>query len=356
MRRTPIAVSLAALVLSSCTLANEKAKEEEKQEKATPGSTVVLATHGSFNLPKSLIRKFRTDTGLKLEIRKSGDGGELTNKLVLTQDNPIADAAFGVDNTFGSRALEADVFAESDVELPDSAEDQRLEGDDDGRLAPIDQASVCVNVDKAWFASRDKTPPSTLDDLTDPAYKDLFVVPGASTSSPGMAFLLATIAAYDDEWADYWTRLVDNGAKIVKGWEDAYFVDFTAGNAEGKGSRPIVLSYDSSPAFTVDEKTGESTTAALLDTCFEQVEYAGVLENAKNPAGARELVEFLLSPEVQAALPDNMYVFPVDDQVALPEAWAAHAEQPSDPHEVAPDEIADKRDEWLTEWTDVTTR
>lgn len=354
MRRTPIVTSLAALVLSSCTLANEEANEGE-QEKAAPGSTVVLVTHGSFDLPKPLLQEFRKETGLRLEVRPSGDGGELTNKLVLNQKNPLGDVAFGVDNTFASRALEADVFAESGVELSGSVADLRVEGDDDGRLVPVDQGGVCVNIDKTWFAEHDVEPPQTLEDLTEPAYEDLFVVPGATTSSPGMAFLLSTIAEYGDEWPDYWAELMGNGAKIVKGWDEAYGVDFTGGWGT-KPTRPIVVSYDGSPAYTVDKKTGESTTAALLDTCFQQVEYAGVLENAKNPAGAREVVEFLLSDEVQAALPEKMFVFPANDEVPLPKDWAAHAVRPTDPYEVDPAEIDENRDEWLTEWTDVTTR
>ncbi len=352
-RATATAITtVTALALSSCTLAAEKS--EEKKDSAKPGSTVVLVTHESFALPKKLLTKFETDTGLKLDVRPSGDAGALTNKLVLTQDNPIGDVAYGVDNTFASRALDEDVFAKNDPTLPDGADAYALEDGAD-RLAPVDQASVCVNVDKRWYAAHDQRPPQTLDDLTDPAYKDQLVVPGAPTSSPGMAFLLSTIAAYgEDGWQDYWSALMKNGAKLTSGWNDAYFVDFTGG-AE-KGTRPIVVSYDTSPAFTVDKKTGTSTTAALLDTCFRQVEYAGVLENAKNPAGAREVVDFLLSDEVQAALPDNMYVFPVDGATTLPADWAKFATQPESPYSVDPAAIAEHRQDWLTEWTDITSR
>ena len=72
-----------------------------------------------------------------------------------------------------------------------------------------------------------------------------------------------------------------------------------------------MLSYDSSPAFTIDGQGG-TTTSALLDTCFRQVEYAGVLAGAENPEGAQALVDFMLSRPFQEALPDSMYVFPVD--------------------------------------------
>jgi thiamine transport system substrate-binding protein len=236
--------------------------------------------------------------------------------------------------------------------MPPGAEAYALPGDDDHRLTPVDNGNVCVNVDQTWFDARGEAPPESLDDLVEAAYRDLFVLPGAASSSTGLAFLLATIAEYGDDWPGYWTRLMDNGARLTAGWSDAYEVDFTQGG--GKGDRPIVLSYDSSPAFTVSD--GESSTRALLDTCFRQVEYAGVLEGADNPEGAEAVVDWLLSPEVQAALPTSMYVFPVDPATALPEEWAKYAVQPDAPLAVDPAEIAANRDEWLTTWSDVTSR
>ncbi len=320
---------------------------------ATKPTRVVLVTHESFSLPKPLIKEFEQQSGLDLVIRATGDAGILTNKLVLTKEDPLGDVAFGVDNTFASRALDAGVFAAYDAALPDGAEQYRLPGDDAHDLTPVDNGSVCVNVDDTWFADHDLAPPRTLDDLIDPAYRGLFVTPGAATSSPGMAFLLTTIAAYgEDGWQDYWTKLMDNDVKLTAGWSDAYEVDFTQGG--GHGDRPIVLSYDSSPAFTVSG--GRSSTSALLDTCFRQVEYAGVLDGAANPDGAEQLVDFLLSPEVQAALPESMYVFPVDSAVELPKEWARFAKQPSDPYQVDPAAIGEHRDEWLRDWSDITSR
>ncbi len=277
-----LALALMSLAATGCSVIGQDS-DEPAQESPT---SVVLVTHESFVLPDELKAKFEQDSGLTLVVRASGDAGTLTNKLVLTQGNPTGDVAFGVDNTFASRALDADVFTTYDGELPAGAEKFRLEGDD--TLAPIDQANVCVNVDTPWFRGNELAPPTTLEDLTDPAYADLFVLPGAATSSPGMAFLLSTIAEYGDDWPDYWSRLMDNGAKLTAGWSDAYYVDFTQGG-EG-GERPIVLSYDSSPAFTLTEGTApgsasDSNSAALLQTCFQQVEYAGVLAGADNPEG-----------------------------------------------------------------------
>jgi len=348
------ALVAAAAITSGCSLMGGSSEPDRPSGGAgdgASGGTVVLVAHDSWYLPEEVVASFERQTGWTLEVRSGGDAGTLTNKLVLTADDPTGDVAFGVDNTFASRALDAGVFDTADVELAPGADAYALpEGGD--RLVPVDHASVCVNVDTTWFAERGLTPPRTLDDLADPAYRDLFVIPGASTSSPGMAFLLATIAAYGDDWPDYWGRLMDNGAELVPGWTEAYEGEFTQGG--GNGTRPIVVSYDSSPAFTVSK--GRTTTAALLDTCFQQVEYAGVLAGAANPDGARALLAFLQSAEVQRALPESMYVFPVRDGTELPPQWARFAQQPTDPATLDPAEIAANRSDWLTTWTEVTTR
>ena len=145
-----------------------------------------------------------------------------------------------------------------------------------------------------------------------------------------------------------------NGVKVTSGWTDAYEVDFTAGG--GKGDRPIVTSYSSSPPFTIPEGKTEPTTHALLDTCFRQVEYAGVLKGSKNATGMRKFIAFMLDREFQEALPDNMYVYPVDDTVTLPAAWAKFAEVAPKPFAVDPAEVTRNRAGWLREWRDLTSQ
>ncbi|MCW2760810.1 MAG: transporter, periplasmic binding protein thiB subfamily [Marmoricola sp.] len=317
--------------------------------------TLVVATHDSWAMSKEVLADFKKQTGITVKAQPQGDAGELTNKLVLTKDSPLADGVYGIDNTFASRAVDENVLASYDAKgLPDSAQAFRLTGDGADRLTPVDYSDVCVNVDDSWFAAKHLPAPKTLDDLTKPAYKDLFVTPGATTSSPGLAFLLATIGAEGDGWQDYWKKLMANGAKVTSGWSDAYEVDFTAGG--GKGDRPIVTSYSSSPPFTIPEGKTEPTTSALLDTCFRQVEYAGVLKGSKNPKGMEKFIDFMLGQEFQTALPDNMYVYPVDGSVKLPEAWAKFARVAPQPYTVDPAQIAEKRTEWLREWRDVTSQ
>jgi thiamine transport system substrate-binding protein len=344
--------ALAATVLTIPLAACSVVGGDRGGRSTNAGHDVVLLTHDSFALPKKVIADFDRTSGYHLVVRSMGDGGALTNKLVLTQGDPAGDVAFGVDNTFASRALDAGVFAPYDAHLPAGAAAYRLPGDGAHTLTPVDEGNVCVNVDTTWFRAHHQPPPSSLADLIKPEYRDLLALPGATTSSTGLAFLLGTIAAYGDRWTNYWKALLLNGAQVADGWEQAYEVDFTQGGRHG--TRPIVVSYDSSPAFTVHH--GTSTTKALLDTCFRQVEYVGVLDGAKNTAGARALVDFMLTDEVQRALPDSMYVFPVRKATGLPREWAKFAVQPSRPYAVAPAQISQHRDEWLTQWDDLVTQ
>ncbi len=346
------AAAAVVLVLSGCSLTTGDGGDDDEPDQNGNPTQVTLLAHDSFQLPDPLLKQFEQESGYTLKIRPLGDAGKLTNQLVLTKDEPLGDVAFGVDNTFGSRAVSAGVFAPYEGEVPAGADAYDLAGDDEHVLTPVDNGSVCVNVDTTWFEERGEEPPATLDDLTEPAYRDLLVTPSPVSSSPGLAFLLATVGEYGDDWPDYWRDLLGNGAKVTTDWENAYNVDFTQGG--GKGKRPIVVSYDSSPAFTVAD--GTSTTTALLDTCFQQVEYAGVLEGAANPDGAEALVDFLVSPAVQEALPESMYVFPVADDAALPPDWATFAKRPTDPIEVDPAEIDANRDAWLEQWSDLVAQ
>ncbi len=334
-----------ALALAGCSTTGGD------DDEAGTAKKVVVATHESWAAPDELVTAFEKESGYDVEIVASGDAGQLTNKLVLTKESPIADAVYGIDNTFGSRAVDEGVLQPyRSADLPEG--DYELDGE---HLTPVDWGDVCVNVDDTWFARKKLAKPTSLDDLVKPAYRDLFVTSGAASSSPGFAFLLATIGQYGEGgWQAYWTDLMANGTKLTSGWSDSYGVDFTAG--EGNGDRPIVLSYSSSPPFTIADGADKPTTSALLDTCFRQVEYAGVLEGAENPEGAKAFVDFLVSKDFQESLPDNMYVYPVLADAALPELWAKWAPASEHPIAVAPDEISENREAWLTEWSDITTR
>lgn len=313
------------------------------------GGVVRVVTHDSFALPEELIAQFESDTGYTVELSAPGDGGELVNQLILTKDAPLGDVAYGVDNTFASRALTEEVFASyTSPSLPSSAEPYLVPGSD--ALTPVDIGDVCFNVDHEWFDEAGVPEPTTFEDLLDPQYANLTVVSNPATSSPGLAMLVATVGAFgEDGYADYWAGMRENGLKVVSGWSDAYYVDFSG--SEGAGDRPIALSYSTSPAFEVSDGEATAPTGALLETCFRQVEYVGVLEGAENPEGAEAWIDFMLSEEVQAALPESMYVYPVDESVELPASWVEFAPLAPEPVEVTPEEIAAGRDVWIESWT-----
>ncbi|RLV50431.1 thiamine ABC transporter substrate-binding protein [Nocardioides mangrovicus] len=316
--------------------------------------TVTLVTHDSWAMDKGVIAAFEKKTGYRVRTVASGDAGALVNKLVLTKSDPIGDAVYGIDNTFASRAVDAGVLADHTASLPTSAEAFRPSGEAAQQLTPIDYGDVCMNVDNAWYTAHHQTPPATLDDLTKPAYKDQLVVPGPPTSSPGLAFLLTTIAAKGDAWPTYWKALLANGLKVDSGWTEAYETDFTAGG--GKGDRPIVLSYASSIPDTIAKGGTTPTTSALLDTCFRQVEYAGVLKGAEHPKIAAELVDFMLTNAFQKQLPSQMYVYPAVTTTALPTEWARWAKVATKPYAIPAEEIAQERTTWLRQWRDLATQ
>ncbi len=351
------ATALVAVAVAGCSGSTGTAGSSTvPSAPAAASGAVTLVTHDSFVVDDAMLAAFEKSSGLKVTVLAQGDAGAMVNQLLLTAGNPLGDAVFGIDNTFASRALRADILAPYTSPAAPEGADRFGVGDD--RLTAVDYGDVCVNVDHRWFADKGLAEPRTFEDLAKPEYKNLLVTPSAATSSPGLAFLLGTVAHFgQDGWQAYWTGLKNNGVKVTGGWTDAYTVDFSG--SSGKGDRPLVVSYASSPPAELPSDAGaaaasaEPPTGALLDTCFRQVEYAGVLAGAKNPAGAQKVIDFLLSPEFQASVPEGMYVYPVDQEVALPASWKAAAPVAKDPATLDPAVIADNRDAWISQWSDL---
>lgn len=314
MKKIAIAIA-AALALSGCGL----------QET----TLVRLAAHDSFVISDELIQKFEADTGYELEILRLGDTGSLTNQLILTKNAPVADAVFGIDNTFQGKALDERIIL--------------------GEFSAIDYSDVAFNYDIAWFEENQITPPTSWRELGEERFRNLVVVTNPNFSSPGLAFLATTHAGFETtaEVSTYWRGLLDNRTKVAGSWEDAYFSDFTRYG----GSFPIVLSYASSPAAEVNED-GTAGTAALLTEGFRQTEFAGVLAGSANERGAQALIEFLLSDDFQRSVPEAMYVYPAVAGTEVPEAWAKFALPATST--IGDDlDINGNREQWLNDWSDV---
>jgi thiamine transport system substrate-binding protein len=322
------------------------------------GKEVVLVTHDSFAIPKQVQAAFEQESGLELTILQGGDAGEVVNRALLTRGDPQGDVLFGIDNNLLSRGLDEGLFEPYEAKGIDAVEaGYRL--DPMHNLTPVDHADVCLNVDRMWFSSRGIPPPTSLDDLTNARYRKLLVVENPATSTPGLAFMLATIARFGaNGWQDYWRRLRANDVLVVDGWEEAYTARFS-GAGGSKGTRPIVVSYATSPAAEVIfAKTPPATapTAAVAQSCFRQIELAGVLAGAKNVGGAHALIDFMLSERFQAAMPKSMFVLPVRTGTPLPDAFRRYAVSPAQPLELPAAEIGRNRDRWIDEWTRVVLR
>jgi thiamine transport system substrate-binding protein len=311
-------LTLSSLLLAGCAPAEQAA------------SKVTLVAHDSFAISDASIAEFEATSGFELEIIRAGDAGSLTNRLVLTKDSPIADVVFGIDNTFRGVADENGII--------------------EGGLVEVAFGDVCFNYDRVWFEDRKMTPPASWRDLTRPEFNSLTVVSNPLSSSPGLAFLASTVAAFGEpEFEQYWRELRDNGVRIAAGWEEAYFTEFSG--SSGNGDFPIVLSYCSSPAAEIRED-GKSQTVALLDEGFRQTEFIGVLAGTKNPEGAAALIEFLLSESFQNTMPELMYVYPVNPNATVPEAWAEFG--PAAKSTIGEDlSLSTHREKWQSKWSEI---
>jgi len=311
-------LALSSLLLAGCAPAEQTT------------ANVTLVAHDSFAISDESIAEFQEASGFELEIIRAGDAGSLTNRLVLTKDSPIADVVFGIDNTFRGIADENGI----------------IEGD----LVPVDFADVCFNYDRVWFEERGITPPDSWHDLTKPAYYSLTVVTNPLSSSPGLAFLATTVATFGEPgFEQYWKELRDNRVMVASGWEEAYFTFFSG--SSGNGDYPIVLSYSSSPAAEIRED-GKPQTAALLDECFRQTEFVGTLAGAKNPEGAKALVDFLLAESFQNTMPALMYVYPVNPNATIPAEWADFG--PPARSTIGEDlSISTHREKWQSKWSEI---
>jgi len=321
-------------------------------------ATVRLLAHDSFVLSEDLITRLKADTGISLEIISGADAGTMVAGAVLAAGSPTADVMFGVDNTLLSRAVAAGVFEPYTSSQLGSVVPALRDDTARGIVTPIDYGDVCINIDDAALEAAGVPAPASLDDLIDPTYRDMLVVQDPGTSSPGLAFLLATIARYGDAWPDYWERLTSNDVAVVNGWSEAYLSEFTAGG--GSGSRPLVVSYSTSPpaeiVYAEPPPPERPSTSVMLDGCYRQVEFAGVLRGTQEPQAARAVVDWLVSPDVQADVPLSMFVFPARDQVPLPDVFDRFVTRPAEPLELRAEEIAAQRDEWIEQWTQLVLR
>ncbi|NOX34918.1 MAG: thiamine ABC transporter substrate-binding protein [Deltaproteobacteria bacterium] len=354
MKQKFLLIIVLAALISLFACSKEEQKKEAKKGSADKMPVVTIMTHDSFSISKGVVLKFEEKIHAKMVILKSGDAGEALNKAILSKNNPFADIFYGVDNTFLSRALEADMFvpyAPSKLDVIDP----KLKLDPGNRLIPVDFGDVCLNYDIKWFKDHNKVVPTMLEDLIKPEYKGLTVIENPATSSPGLAFLLATISRFgQDGYLDFWQKLKANKVLVTNGWKEAYWGKFTAAS---KGDRPIVVSYASSPAaevFYSKQKLSQAPTGVVVEngSAFRQIEFAGILKGTSKLGLAKKTMDFFLSKDFQEDIPLQMFVFPASQEAALPDVFKKHAVITGEPAVLDSKLIDRKRDVWIREWTE----
>jgi thiamine transport system substrate-binding protein len=372
-RNVWLAAFLTAMLLTACgpeatplSTETEMSPREGTPELPTAtlaeaGRTVTVMTHDSFDVSEQVVAAFQEGCNCEVQFLQSGDTGLMLNQALLSKENPMADVIYGVDNTFLSRALAGDILEpyRSPV-LADIPDD--LELDPTFHMLPVDYGDVCLNYDKGWFQEQGVAPPSDLPDLTRPEYKGLTVVESPATSSPGLAFLLATVGRFgetgDYTYLDYWADLRANDVLVTDGWEDAYWGSFTY---TSDGDRPIVVSYASSPPVEVyfaEEPFDEAPTGVVAadGSCFRQVEFVGILKGTGNRDLAQQWIDFMLGTTFQEDIPLKMFVFPANGNAKLPDVFARFAEIPEIPATVDPEAIEANRERWIEAWTRTVLR
>jgi thiamine transport system substrate-binding protein len=322
---------LGAVAVGACGGTESPGDSAAPAPDANP-SEVTLLAYDAFTPAEGVFTAFTEETGARVKVVTGGDSGTVISKAILTAGNPEGDVLWGVDNTTLSRA--------QDARLLESYE-------------PVNTGDVCVNYSKKWYLSRGLQPPTGLDDLVKPQYRGQLVVQDPVNSSPGLAFLMATVAKYGDGWQQWWRALMDNDVKVVSDWTTAWTVEYAGGG--NPGTRPLVVSYGSSPpaeiVYAADPSSvTEPDSGVIESTCFRQTEYVGVLRGTGNPTNAQKLVEYLLARKFQDSMPLSLFVFPVNPDVALPDVFAKWAVKAADPLTLPAADIAANREKWLREW------
>ncbi|MCX6530970.1 MAG: thiamine ABC transporter substrate-binding protein, partial [Actinobacteria bacterium] len=303
LKKRVLCAALLAIIASAC--ANSSTNNDSvtgqtdtsSQSESSDQITLTLLAYDSFTPSENIFDAFTLETGIKVEIALGGDAGELVTKAALTAGNPQGDVLWGVDNTLLSRAIESKIFSAYKTKNIDDLDESALKLISNYDASPVDTGDVCINYDIKWFTDRKIAPPLTLRALTSASYANLLVVPSPITSSPGLAFMLATIAEFgEDGFNEYWKQLRQNGVLVVDGWNEAYYTEFSG--SSGKGERPIVVSYGSSPPAEMiyaSPVPATAPTAVAALTCYRQVEFAGVLRGTKHEREAQLLIDYLTS-------------------------------------------------------------
>lgn len=333
------------------------------------GETVSVLAYESYAPSfEAQASAFRNLTGATAVLVTESDSGRVLERAVRERGDPTFDVVYGVDNVLFTKAVQASVFEPYEPALA-SRIAPGLAFAPGWAATPVTHGFVAVNVDpRAGFAIRD------LDDVRDHASK--FVTEDPRTSTPGLGFLLATIATYGDDaagivgvdgdavydWRDYWSDLYEAGVTIAPDWTVAYAGRFSGGYGQfeegARTDKAIVTSYTTSPAF--EAYYGYETVNGVVITpksTFHQIQTMGVANGTVHRAAAQAWIEFALTDAFQGYAAPGEAIYPVVN-LSTDDVFGEHDPGPGtfDDAGIAYTVIGANVERWLREWTDVHER
>lgn len=286
---------------------------------------------------------FEKEYGIKLSVISAGDAGQVLQRGIIEKDNVKADILIGIDNNLLAKAIEADIFSPYKSDNLEKIPEELI-FDKTNRVTPFDYGFFSIIYDSEKIIE----PPSSLTELLDLKYSKSIILMDPRTSSPGLGFMLWTIAEFGDDFGEYWKQLMPSVLTITDGWDSGYGL-FTEGEA------PMVLSYTTSPAYHAEYENTDRYRAALFPAGhYMQIEGMGIVKKAKNREAAEMFIDFILENRFQSEIPLTNWMYPVRTDLALPESFKM-APKPEISLRMSSEEIDINLTSWIDEWTHAVT-
>tara|TARA_Y100001980_G_C14556742_1_gene349835 strand:- start:18416 stop:19549 length:1134 start_codon:yes stop_codon:yes gene_type:complete len=327
---------------------------------------LVIATYDIYGLSEEMIEEFENQTGISVSMIKLDDAGSVLDYLIKNKGTNDIDLAIGLDNTYLSTAIQQGVLTNHTASNLGEISQVAL-GPYNGQLAvPFDMGYVCLNYDNNLVDGKNMSVPTSLWDLTEEEWRGKVVIPSPQTSSPGRAFMLATMDYFTSEtdrsdtsqFESWWSAMKNNDVIITSGWTEAYEMYYSGGYGETTegyiGSAHITVSYCHSPGVEAWYSGSNITKSSSLDipmASFFQVEYISSVMGGDVESSAL-FIEYLLSEEVNSKMPEQNQMYSVLEGNDLPETsgYLFHSIIPEQPSNLSMSEIGDNIESWLQLW------
>lgn len=331
------------------------------------GESITILDHGAFDYAFGAAKPlFEQLTGATVTNHAADDAG--TALQLAAQDIAAGggtfDILYGVDNVLMGQAIKEGVFAPyTPLQAQRVQQEYRFVPTIDGAWAatPVDTGFIAINVDPRSGITVD-----SMDDLV--THADEFVTQDPRFSSPGLGFLISTVATYGEGgYLDYWADLLDGGVTITSGWTEAYENRFSGGYLAGEtgttSDKPIVTSYTTSPAYEIfnDPEKQENDVLTAPESTFRQIQTMGILAGSDNRAAAEAWIEFTLTPDFQKLAAEYNAIYPVVAgdaiQASVDDVFAGNDPAPGSftPADFTTKELGDNAEGWVEAWTDLYT-